>query len=99
MLFGDSRDPFFPDVPIPKDLGYKMPSIPAIRGLEAPPKTPPEIVKVLEEACSKALKEPDYIKWAKNRSTSIDPMNGQEYGKAIAEVYPLVERLHTYLKD
>jgi putative tricarboxylic transport membrane protein len=99
LLFGDSRDPFFPDVPIPKDLGYKMPSIPAIRGLEAPPKTPPEIVKVLEEACSKALKEPDYIKWAKNRSTSIDPMNSQEYGKAIAEVYPLVERLHTYLKE
>ncbi len=99
MHFGDHRDPFFSDVPIPKDLGFNMTCIPAIRGIEAPPNTPPEIVKVLEEAGSKAIKEPAYHEWSKNRWTTVDPMDSREYGKAIAEVYPLVERLMKYLKE
>ena len=99
MMFGESRDSYFPDVPIPKDLGYTMPSIPAVRGLEAPPNTPPAIVKVLEEACAKALKEPAYMEWTNKRKTTIFPLNAQEYGKLIAETYPRVEGLQKYLKE
>src|SRR4030042_1595720 len=58
LMFSDKRDPYFPDVPIPKDLGFDVTPIPAIRGVEAPPNTPSSIVKVLEEAFSKAVKEP-----------------------------------------
>ena len=99
LLLGDQRDPYFKEVPIPKDLGYNILSIPAIRGIEAPPKTPPEIVKVLEEASSKAIKEPAYHEWAKNRRTTVDPMSAQEYGRAIAEAYPLVDKLKGHLKE
>jgi tripartite-type tricarboxylate transporter receptor subunit TctC len=99
MMFGESRDPYFPDVPIPKDLGYTMPSIPAVRGLEAPPHTPPAIVKVLEEACAKALKEPAYMEWTNKRKTTIFSLNAQEYGKLVAETYPRVEGLQKYLKE
>ncbi|MEI9476882.1 MAG: tripartite tricarboxylate transporter substrate binding protein [Deltaproteobacteria bacterium] len=99
MMFGESRDPYFPDVPIPKDLGYTMPSIPAVRGLEAPPNTSPAIVKVLEEACAKALKEPAYMEWTNKRKTTIFSLNAQEYGKLIAETYPRVGGLQKYLKE
>jgi len=99
MMFGDSRDPFFPEVPVPKDLGYTMPSIPAVRGLEAPPKTPPAIVKVLEEACAKAVKDPAYIEWANKRKTTIFAYRAPEYAKLIAETYPRVEGLQKYLKE
>src|SRR3972149_7665398 len=40
LLLADKRDPYLPEVPIPKDLGFDITSLPAIRGVEAPPRTP-----------------------------------------------------------
>ena len=33
LLFSDKRDPHFPDIPVPKDLGYNMSFIPTLRGV------------------------------------------------------------------
>src|SRR4030043_181122 len=59
MLFSDKRDPFLPDVPIPKDIGLDITPLPALRGVEAPPNTPSSVVKALEEAFNKAVREPE----------------------------------------
>ena len=99
IIFGDKRDPFFPNVPIPKDLGYDMPSLQAIRGVEAPPKTPDSIVRILEEAFGKAVKEPGFIEFAKKRKLVLNPLSSQEYAKAVAETYPKVEKFQQMLRE
>jgi tripartite-type tricarboxylate transporter receptor subunit TctC len=99
ILFSDERDPFFPDVPVPKDLGFAVPALPGVRGIVAPPKTPAAIVKVLEEATSKAVKEASFVDWAKKRKMVIKPLNPQEFGKNIVESYPKVEKIQQMLKD
>ena len=99
LLFADERDPYLPDVPIPKDLGLQITSIPAIRGAEAPPQTPADIVKVLEEAFDKAVKEPQYIEWAKKRKMVLRSMSAQVFGKNLLDTYPRVEKFQTMLKE
>jgi len=98
VVFGEKRDPTFPDTPIPKELGFTIPPIPSIRGIDAPPKTPPSIVKVLEEAFFKATKEPAYLDWAKRRQVSIEPMSSKEYAKVVESTYPEIEKLKDLLK-
>jgi tripartite-type tricarboxylate transporter receptor subunit TctC len=98
VVFDNERDPYLPNVPCSKELGVRTSPIPGIRGLEAPPNTPPAIVRVLEEACSKAVKEPGYIEFAKKRKMVIHPLNSKEYGKAIADMYPIVEKYQQILR-
>jgi len=98
IVFDNERDPYLPNVPCSKELGVRTSPIPGIRGIEAPPNTPPAIVKVLEEACSKTVKEPGYIEFAKKRKMAIHPLNSQEYGKAITEMYPIVEKYQQILR-
>lgn len=98
-MFSDSRDPNFPDVPTPKDLGYNIPSIPTIRGVLAPPNTPSSIVKILEEAFSKAAKDPGFTEWAKKTAVLIDTLSAQEFGKVVVETYPKIEKFKDMLKE
>jgi tripartite-type tricarboxylate transporter receptor subunit TctC len=67
--------------------------------VEAPPKTPPAIVKLLEDAFSKVVKEPDFLEWAKRRLTVIDPMSSRDFAKAVADAYPKVEKFRNMLKE
>ena len=98
VVFGEKRDPTFPDTPIPKELGFTIPSVPSLRGIEAPPKTPPSIVNVLEEAFFKATKEPAYLDWAKKRVLNIEPLSAKEYAKVVESTYPEIEKLKELLK-
>ncbi len=99
LLFSDKRDPYLPDVPIPKDLGIKMTFVPTLRGVEAPPNTPPAIVKVLEDAFSKAAKEPAFLDIAKKRKLVLQPMSSKEFGKAVTDVYPKIAKFQDMLKE
>jgi len=99
LMFSGQRDPYFPDVPIPKDVGLNITSIPGIRGLEAPPNTSPAIVKVVEEACFKVVKEPAYLEWAKQRQMVIHPLNSREYRQVVEATYPKVEKFQSMLKE
>ena len=99
LLFGDRRDPYFPNVPIPKDLGLDVTSIPGIRGVSAPPQTPLPIVKKLEDVFSKAVKEPAFIEFTKKRQMVLSPMNGQEFRQVIEATYPKVEKFQDMLKE
>jgi tripartite-type tricarboxylate transporter receptor subunit TctC len=56
-LTGSKRSPILPDVPTFKELGIDM-TMTQWYGLAAPAGTPPDVVKVLSENLSRALKEP-----------------------------------------
>ena len=99
VVFSDKRDPYLADVPIPKELGFDTTSMPGIRGVEAPPRTPAPIVKVLEEAFSKAVKEPAFIEVAKNKQIVLQPLGSREYGQLVEATYPKVEKYKDMLKE
>jgi tripartite-type tricarboxylate transporter receptor subunit TctC len=93
VIFSETRDTLFPDVPTSKELGYAVPPVITVRGVQAPPKTPPSIVKVLEEACFKAIKDPAYVGWADKRKMVLNPMSSRQYFDWIVkEAYPTVEK-------
>jgi len=97
LLFSDKRDPNIADVPVPKDLGFDMTFIPTLRGVEAPPKTPAAIVKILEDAFSKAAQEPEFIEIAKKRKMLLEPVSSVEFAKAISNVYPKIAKFQPML--
>ena len=99
LLFSDKRDPHFPDIPVPKDLGYDMSFIPTLRGVEAPPNTPADIVKILEDAFRKAAQEQGFIDIAAKRKIVLVPVGSKEFAKAVAEVYPRIAKFESMLKN
>jgi putative tricarboxylic transport membrane protein len=99
LLFSDKRDPSLADVPIPKDLGYDMSFIPTLRGVEAPPRTPAAVVKVLEDAFSKAAQEPAFIEIAKKHKMVLHPVNSKEFAAAVEAAYPKIAQFQGMLKN
>ena len=94
----DPRDSYFPDVPTLKELGYDISYVPIRHVVEAPPNTPPEIVRVLEEAFRRAVKEPGYIEWARKNYVTIGPLSAQEFCKEVTESYPKIDKFREALK-
>ena len=99
LLFSDKRDPYMPDVPIPKELGFDMSFIPTLRGVEAPPNTPADVVKTLEDAFRKAAQEPGFMDIAAKRKIVLEPVGSKEFGKAVADVYPRIAKFEPMLKN
>ncbi len=98
LVLANSKDMVYPDVPLAKDLGYKHTFVPMIRGADGPPKMGTQVVKVLEEAFAKAVKDPGYIQWANNRMMEIIPLNSSEYGKMIETQQKEIEKFRDLLK-
>lgn len=99
LLFSDKRDPYLADVPVPKEFGYKMNFVPTLRGVEAPPKTPAEIIKVLEDAFRKATKEQGFIDIAAKRKMVLTDIGSAEFGKAVENAYPQIAKYQSLLKS
>ena len=57
----EERSPFTPDIPSIVEQGYKLPYIVSV-GLFAPKKTPPEIVKRLDDAVRKIVQDKEFQK-------------------------------------
>jgi len=99
LLFSDKRDPYLPDVPVPKDFGYDMKFLPTLRGVEAPPNTPADIVKILEDAFGKAVQDKDFIDIATKRKVVLVPVGSKEFAKAVADAYVYVAKFQSLLKQ
>lgn len=99
VVMANGPDIAFPKVPLAKDLGFNFPVIPMLRGADAPPKTPLPIIKTLEAAFAKAIKEPEYVAWAQRRMMEIQPLDHVEYGKAILKQQTEVEKYKNMFKQ
>jgi putative tricarboxylic transport membrane protein len=87
ILFGltSKRIPQFPDMPTFVELGFPNVVTDKFRGLAAPKGTPPEVIKILEEACKKVLDDPDYKKLYTNNLQTPAYLNGPDFGKFMKE--------------
>lgn len=99
MVLANGRDSVFPDAPMPKDLGYNIEAVPLIRGMNGPPKMDGNVIKILEDAFSKVVKEPEYLAWAKLRMMDIVPLRHEEYRKAIEKQRKEIEKHKNMLKS
>jgi tripartite-type tricarboxylate transporter receptor subunit TctC len=77
LSFMEKRSEDFPQIPISKDLGYDVPC-PVLNGIFAPKDLPNDIAKKLEEAFSKGMKEPAFIKGIRDLRLSVYYRSGQE---------------------
>jgi len=101
-VFPDRRGPhghYFRDIPTLKELGYDISYVPIRHVVEGPPDTPPHIVRIVEDAFSKAVREPTYIDWAWKNFVIIDPLSAQEFLKEVAESYPRIEQFKEMLEE
>lgn len=97
---GKKRDPRLADVPTLNELmeRYKTPesgkrlanvvltAVTLGRPILAPPGIPKDRVKILREAYSKALHDPDLLAEAKKRRWDVQPLSGEELESMAAEV-------------
>jgi tripartite-type tricarboxylate transporter receptor subunit TctC len=98
MVLANSKDVVFPNIPLARDLGYNFTVIPSMRGLDGPPKMDLKIIKILEEAFSKAIKEPGFLSWAEKRMLNIAPLNHVEYSKSLEIQRKAIERCKDFIK-
>jgi len=95
-LFAEGKNPDFPQVPILKDLGYDVPC-PFFYNVVAPAGIPDGIARKLEDAFSKAVAEPTFVKKMKeDLHEAISFQNSKELSAYVNETYGVWER---YLKE
>jgi tripartite-type tricarboxylate transporter receptor subunit TctC len=70
-----------------------------VRGADAPPNTPLPIIKVLEAAFAKAIKEPEYIAWSQKRMSPLHSLGSVEYGKVLQKQQQDVEKYKDLIKQ
>jgi tripartite-type tricarboxylate transporter receptor subunit TctC len=92
FLIADNPIPAYPQTPIVKDLGYDIPA-PTLMSLVAPKNPPEEIVKKLEEAVARAIKEPSFIKGMRDIHYAIVLRTGKELEDYISANYEANQKL------
>jgi tripartite-type tricarboxylate transporter receptor subunit TctC len=84
-VLAQERDKTMPEIPTPKELGYKYSSMPSVNGVSGPPGLGADKVKILEAAFARAVKEPEYIEWSQRTGTPIDVKSANEFARLTEE--------------
>ena len=92
LLFKEERSNEYPQIPILKDLGYHFP-YPMIIGIITARAVPDGIVKKLDEAFSKAMKEPGFINGMKELRLPIQYRDSKELDAYVAQNYEFYLKL------
>lgn len=92
LFFGEKRSDEYPDVPVLKDLEYHVPC-PMFLAIFGPKGIPEDIAKKLEEAFTKTMREPAFLKSMKDFHFTILYRNGQQLGDYVANNYDTFEKL------
>jgi tripartite-type tricarboxylate transporter receptor subunit TctC len=86
MMLREETSEFHPDIPILKDLGYNIPY--AVLGVVMTQKAVPDtIVKKLEDAVAKAMKEPAFMRGMRSLRLSPTYRSGKEMDAYVAKSY------------
>ena len=94
MLLKDEKSAEYPNVPILKDLGYNIPYT-MITSVITAKAVPDAIVKKLEDAIVKAMKEPTFLKGMKDLNLPVVYHSGKEMDMSIAQNYEYYKKVFT----
>jgi tripartite-type tricarboxylate transporter receptor subunit TctC len=92
LLFREEKAVEYPQTPVLKDLGYNF-AFPTFITVSAPKGLPEEIARKLEDAFTKAMKEPAFIKGMKELHLPIVYRNSKELTEYITYNYNYFEKL------
>ena len=92
LLIAQVPSPEYSNVPILTDLGYGVPT-PTFLNIAGPKGIPDEIVKKLDDAFSKGMKEPGFIKGMKELRLTIVYKNGNDLQNYIASTFDSFAKL------
>lgn len=82
-VFSDNPKSGIEGVPLASDAGYKV-DIGSFRGIGAPKGTPPEVMKVLIDACRATSKDEKFVEHMQKTGTEIYTLFGEEFGDWLA---------------
>lgn len=91
-LFSEKHRPDYPQVPILKDLGYDIPC-PVFHTIAGPKGMPDGIVKKLEDAFTRAIKEPGFVKGTQELRIPIVYRNSRELTDYVSRNYDAFGKL------
>lgn len=99
--YGDHRLKEAPEVPSIKDLGYEefAGHVTMDRTIVGPPNIPKDRVKILEEAISKALNDPELIAMSEKVGRSLDPLKGEETKEGCLRTINFWSKYQDQIKD
>jgi tripartite-type tricarboxylate transporter receptor subunit TctC len=92
MLLKDERSAEYPEVPILKDLGYDLP-FPIILAIFCPRATPDAIVRKLDDAFAKGMREPAFIAGMKELRLPILYRSGKDLEDYIPRNHAFYQKL------
>jgi tripartite-type tricarboxylate transporter receptor subunit TctC len=92
LIIAEEHAVDYPHTPILKDLGYDIPA-PTLMSVACPKGTPDEIVKKLEGAFTKAIKEPTFIRGMKELRYAIVYRNSTSVEEYVAYNYDAFARV------
>ena len=96
LLLREEPVPEYPGIPNLKDLGYNDIAAPMVQGIAGPKGLPEGIAIKLEDAFTKAMKDPTFIKGMKDVGYSILYRNSKDSTAYIEKNYKFFGR---YLKE
>ena len=85
-IFGEKREPLYPNVPTMIELGYKDVYFSTRQGLAGPPGMSKDISDIIAKAVAKAVKDPKFKSIADRQGFTIDPLPGPEFHKWGVEI-------------
>ncbi len=98
MVFDEKRDPRYPEIPTPKELGYKMNIIASLRGIVGPPGIPKDVAKTLESAFAKAGQEKEFLSIAEKGNVRVTPRDSKGFFAESQSIYNELKEQETTLK-
>jgi tripartite-type tricarboxylate transporter receptor subunit TctC len=92
LSLAEKKSEDYPQIPITKDLGYDIPC-PVYNGIAGPKDMPDEIVKKVDEAFSRGMKEQAFIKGMKDLHVTILYRNSKELTEYATYNYELFGKI------
>ncbi|MFH1491051.1 MAG: tripartite tricarboxylate transporter substrate binding protein [Pseudomonadota bacterium] len=100
VILGPKRVAALGDAPTIYELGYKdYPNISFVRGILAPPKTPPAVIKVLEEAFRKAVDDPGFLEIMKKQGRPVKAFSAAEMKDALDKTVEIAKKYVPMMKQ
>lgn len=97
-VIGGKRHPNYPDVPTAIEAGYADAAMDVCLGVIAPPNLPADIAKVLEDALSKAVNDPEFKAQADKLGATVVPMASAEFKVLAQNIYDQADMVKDDLK-
>ncbi len=98
LTFADVRNPAYPNVPVPSEVGLDIPPLNNQVGIMGPPGLPGNKIRVLEEAFVKVGKDPEFNKMieARGGATELNLLPSEDFKKEFDRVYAVLDKYRKF---